>query len=223
MKTFYLFVTIILFFFIGCSTSYVTQEFKSKMDFNKHFNQHAEDKNLNIQLKTDSVLTTNAGARIENDSLVFVSRQVKIENIKIPLKEINSLDYKIYNSTSTHLSLKNGKEIEVDSMVFLPSMLKCNTKEEFLIKNHIPLNFVKGVSYNNHLEGTLTGMLYGVVGGLLITISKVIPANVREGNPPYPNDYDYFAVGIISIPLGILVGGITGGFIGHKYNYEFNP
>ena len=66
------------------------------------------------------------------------------------------------------------------------------------------------------------GIFCGFLAGVLLTTSEIIPAEIHEGNPPYPHDYNFVAVGLIGLPLGIIVGGILGLNIGYKYTYHFH-
>ena len=223
MKLFILIFIILSSLFIGCSTTYTTSDFQSKGEFIKQFNKHCSKKDLNVVFKDDSTKNISDGTVVGSDSLSINIKAQKVDSAEIPLSEIGYIAYKNENYTSAHIMLSNGKNIDADNMVFLQSILKYNTKEDLLIKKNIPLNSVKEVNYKTYIASTFTGILCGIVGGFLVTISKIIPANIREGNPPYPqDDYDYYQVGLGSISLGILAGGITGYFIGHSYHYKFN-
>ena len=120
-----------------------------------------------------------------------------------------------------NITLKNGSLINAFNVKMSNDSTAFSTKNYF--QYNIPISNVKAISYKNTSEGIVTGALTGIAAGLLITISKVIPANSQEGNPPYPKDYDYPKAGMISIPIGIVSGSIIGWLIGHNYTYEFNP
>ena len=84
------------------------------------------------------------------------------------------------------------------------------------------VNKINEVSYKSTSVGIIGGIFMGMGAGLLLTISKIIPANDEGGNPPYRGkDYNYLNVGVPSIALGIIVGGIVGAITGHRYNFEF--
>ncbi len=140
-------------FLVGCfSTTYVASEFKSKEDFEKHFNKHAGGKDLKVELKNDTSYGKNFssdGGAIKNDSLSVVRKEHKVEYAEIPLSQIKSIAYKDANNTSADLSLANGKEIFAENLLFQPNKLKCTVNENLLIKNNLSLNSIKEVSYNN--------------------------------------------------------------------------
>ncbi len=217
-----LIITLFSLFFTACTSNYTIKEFNSKKEYYNYFNDHSGNKKLNIKLTIDSSLITDSGARIQSDSLLFKYDIVKSGNEVIPLSEINSIDYKTSDNRSAHLSLKNGREIEAENLMFQPNSLKCKIKENLARNEKIPLSLIKAISYKNHFQGIVTGILCGFLAGVILTASQVIPAEVHEGNPPYPHDYNFMAVGLISLPLGIIAGGVIGGNIGYKYTYHFN-
>ncbi len=143
----------------------------------------------------------------------YINKSVKGRVVNVTLK-----------NDSTFATNENGAQIENDSLLlFLSGTEKDKVFQSPKIKyqNYIPLTEVNSVGYKNTTQGIISGALTGILAGVLLTISKVIPANQQEGNPPYPEDYNYASVGVISIAAGILVGGILGGIIGYHYNYEF--
>lgn len=220
IKYIYLITPALILFFAGCSSTYRVTDFKSKNEFYNNVNNNIKDREVNVTLNNDSTFATNdKGAQVEQNYLSLRLNRTVLDTT-LPLSEIQNINYKTkHGNPSTYIELKNGATINAENIRRSAGSLEFNTRVPY--PYNIPINKVNEIGYKSTSEGIFSGIFIGMGAGLLLTISKIIPANLREGNPPYPNDYNYFGVGRVSIPLGIIVGGIVGAIIGHHYNYEF--
>lgn len=85
------------FFFLsivtGCSNSYTLKDYPSKERFYSNFNKSVKNETLEITYATDSIINSDEGAFIKNDTLHFLDSQVELLKIK-------SVSYKTRTSTT---------------------------------------------------------------------------------------------------------------------------
>jgi hypothetical protein len=213
MKFYYLITVFISLLFIGCSSTYTVSDFSSKEKFYADFNKFVTDMNVNIILKSDSLFTSSESAYIAENSLIFTSK-TSIGSQKFPLRKVKKIEYINYQILSGNIILNNDETIYGENIKVLP-----DSSVQFIaykdIKEHIPLGYVKKISYKNHWLGSLcfSGIGLGsgaVIGGIYQIIGSgfTIPIGAPE---------------VVGISLGVIIGSITGGIIGYTYTYEFNP
>ena len=226
------FICIIIFaaalIFMGCSTTYVASKFESKEKFNKQFNNDAQNELLTIHLKKDSNLTKFISAdegQIKNDSLIINNQFQKKDNKKIPLSDIKQILYKNPEYTSAHLILKNGSEYDIENLSSQKDYLNFQTIQNEIAHSEIPLNEINKINFNEYSDGTVKGIIAGVVIGLLVASSHIINSYQDQIVMPgeKPQIYNFEGVAIFTVPLGGIIGGIIGRLIGFNYTYEFNP
>ncbi len=121
------------------------------------------------------------------------------------------------NNDSSFVTQK-GTKISNDSLIFISIDSKTEVNN---IPQSIPINKIKDVHYKLNWPGIFPGLILGIPLGIIISVSKIIPANSTEGSPPRPS-YDYITSSLIGFPLGIIIGGTAGYFIGFNYTYVFN-
>ena len=205
--------------FMGCSTNYMVKEFGSKDDYYKYFNNHAGSKELNIKLKSDANLAANLGAKIKADSLQFDTIKVKADNEEISLNTIKSIDYNVSDLHSAHLSLKNGRELNVQNMIFKPNSLQCKAYEDLLISQNISLNSIKEISYISRWKCVIPGLLSGVLlGGIFGATGWVI--NIKNGG--MQEKFDPLNSAVLGAFIGGIIGPVVGYILGWKTGYHFD-
>ena len=88
----------ILFFLIslilvGCQSDYVVSKWYSKEELYKNFNESCSDKSVKIIFVNDSSFTASGGARISNDTLLFITQERNNNVGFVPLSNIKRVSY----------------------------------------------------------------------------------------------------------------------------------
>ena len=225
MKLFYLCIPIILFFLIGCSSTYKVTDYPSIEKFHEEVNSSIKNKNFNI-VTIDSSFTSLAGSIIIDDSLKMVT---KVQEEKIPLKNVKKIKYfgNAYKEPSAYVWLKNGKELRAENIKKLPdSMIQLTNLR--INSGYIPIDKVKEISYKNKWSGAIIGIPMGsvsgaVIGGMLGSAGVIFHIN-SGGNE---NTFDKGQSSAVGVVAGALIGAVTGAIIGYIVGwdniYEFNP
>ncbi len=212
-----LLILLLTSFFISCSSTYKTTYFPSKEDFNKYFNKKTKNEKLNLEFYSDSILTTNSKTIIHTDTLTIYTK--KAINEEIPLKEIKAINYKTADYRSANLSLKSGKELDVEGIVFQSNLLKYKVNEAEVIQRNIPLRLIKEVSYKKHWKSIIPGFFSGIlIGGVIGATGLVI--HIQDGG--MHEEFDSGTSGVFGSFLGAIIGSIVGYIIGFEYNFQFN-
>ena len=218
-------VPIFMVLLIGCSSYYTARQFSSRDKFYEDFNSFARNKNMKVTLTNDSSFITNEGTMISNDSLILLFQYQKEVIKTIPQNKIKNIK-DIYDANSNHTTkilLKDGEELSEKGVRYLPdSSIQFTINKVLNINKSIPINRVKEVYYNRHWLGIVPGFFAGIPLGAILVTAKIIPSSVPEGNPPHAT-YDSGDAAVIAVPLGIIIGGVVGWFVGFDYTYIFNP
>ncbi len=213
-KSYYLSMSIIFLFLIGCSSTYKVTDYPSKAKFHEDINSSIKIRDVDV-VTVDSSFTSLEGSRIKDDSLKTVYRIKE----KISLREIRDIKYygSAYEAPSASIWLKNGEELNTENVKVLPdsSVQFINITNEL-----IPLMNVKHLSYTNHWSGLGMGAFYGMITGAAIGASGWILKDTGSGNN---EKIDRVASSFWGAVYGIVIGTIVGAIIGWDNIYQFNP
>ncbi len=126
----------------------------------------------------------------------------------------NKDELKITFTNDSSIFVYNGAEIRNDTMFLKDtSLLNYNSK--------IPISQIKQLSYNNHFEGALPGLLLGTVAGGAIGATGWIyhPEGGGMGGTP---TFSQFQATIFCAIFGLFSGAMTGIVLGFNYYFLFN-
>jgi hypothetical protein len=198
MKALYLIIILfpLLLEVTSCSSTYTVTDFSSKEDFYNYVNKNISNREVNVTLNNDSTFTTNdIGAQVNQNFLTL--KLYSYKDTTVPLSEIQNMNYESnLGKPPTYIKLKNGNTINAENIRRSANSLEFDVRVSY--PYNIPINKINKVSYKSTSVGIINGIFIGIGSGLLLTVSKVIPASIREGNPPYPDDYDYYGVGLLA-------------------------
>jgi hypothetical protein len=213
MKIFFLLISALSIFFIGCSSIYTVKNFTSKEKMYWDINKTTGDKTIKVTLINDSSFTFENGAHIENDSLFFFAGY-NTEKIKINPAEIKNVKYfgDNYTNLSAIIYLNNGKELKADSVSLFKDTI--NVEVTNAVNGCIPVNKIKKISYKNIVLGVIPGFLIGTATGGMAAISIF---SLQNNNP------DDAVGSFVVVPVCSIAGIIWGCIAGYNYVYEFNP
>ncbi len=219
MKCFYLFITLILLVFTGCSSIYSVKDFPSKEELYNSFNNFAKDKKLDIKFKGDSTITVNDGAVIMNDTLFALGYSLDKKYGRAALSGIEKINYTSSDYKSAVLTLNNGKVIKADEITV------ANDTMEYSVTRKIPaqtkvgvISALKEASYKNHWLGIPPRFFMGTATGFVVGLS--IASAYNDNTQSGQNKADEY---IISFPfLGAVIGIVWGWIDGYTYVYKFN-
>ncbi len=93
MKISFLFIAFSFLFLEGCQSNYIVNKYYSKEELYKNFNASCIDKNVKIILMNDSSFIVTGGARISNDTLLFVAQEKNSNAVFVPLSNVKRISY----------------------------------------------------------------------------------------------------------------------------------
>jgi hypothetical protein len=221
MKIYYLLISLSSLLLIGCSSTYKVSDFPSRDKFYEDFNNFSGYRIMDVTLKNDSTFKVPVGAKIFNDTLIFMSLTNNQKREEIILKnDINNISFNFNTETKStwaEIILKNGSKILCESAELLPDSsvrFMKNTNE------YLSINKIKEISYKNHLLGIPIPLISGAVIGFLVSlVGGQIYLSLNRNNQ-IVSSYDYL-FGFSG--AGLLAGGIWGGIDGWTYTYQFTP
>ncbi|MHB9013225.1 MAG: hypothetical protein ACYC49_13510 [Ignavibacteriaceae bacterium] len=218
MRIIYLISSIFLLILTGCYSAYKVSDFSSRDKFYEDFNKSANDKAVKVTLSNDSSFFVSNGAVIVNDTLCSLHSYTVSGNKKLSMNNIKNINYLSSDYKSGTILSKNGElyhatkiNFEKDSIYFAYS--------EYVKQDITSVSNVKEIVYNNHLLGVPVyigiGTATGFVWGLIVN------SNNGNGTSLNPKLTPVLG-GILYAASGLVLGAITGWFLGYDYIYYFN-
>ena len=203
---------------MSCSSIYTEKNFSSKEKLYHNFNNSVKETPVNVTFINDSSVIFQNGAVIKNDTLYAYKYLVNVQEKKVNLSEIKSIDYAVNNYKSAVLFLKSGKKLKAENIQIGNDIIKFSIIDKVKVKQNIAaLSKIKQASYKNKWLGVIPGVLIGVAVGIgvgLIIFSSTGAMQSSGVKHPY---------GIVLPPIFSLIAGITWGWIsGYNYVYQFN-
>lgn len=222
---FYLFVSIVLMFLFGCSSTYKLTDYNSKEGFYKDVNSSIKNRDVNV-VTFDSSFISSAGSRIKDDSLQTVAR---IKEEKIALRDVKDIKYfgRVYEAASAYVWLQSNKELRAETFKKLPdSMIKLTNIR--LNSGNIPIDKVKEITYKTRWQSTLIGAPTGfasgtVLGGILGATGIMFRSENGGNHPKFDPGTSMIAGAIGGALIGTITGAIVGYIVGWDHIYQFDP
>ena len=218
MKIIYLISSIFLLILTGCYSTYKVSDFSSRDKFYEDFNKSANDKAVKVTLSNDSSFFMSNGAAIENDTLCSLHSYTVSGNKKLSMNNIKNINYLSSDYKSGTILSKNGElyhatkiNFEKDSIDFAYS--------EYVKQDITSVSNVKKIVYNDHWLGVPVYMGIGTATGFFIGL--IVNSNNGNGTSLNPKLTPVLG-GILYAASGLVVGAITGWFLGYDYVYYFN-
>ena len=218
MKIIYLLSSIFLLLLTGCYSTYNVSDFSSKDKFYEDFNKSANDKAVKVTLSNDSPFFVSNGAVIVNDTLCSLHSYTVSGNKKLSMNNIKNINYLSSDYKSGTILSKNGElyhatkiNFEKDSIDFAYS--------EYVKQDITSVSNVKKIVYNDHWLGVPVYMGIGTATGFVIGL--IVNSNNGNGTSLNPKLTPVLG-GILYAASGLVVGAITGWFLGYDYVYYFN-
>ncbi len=104
----------------------------------------------------------------------------------------------------------NGSSISNDTLTF-------NYKNNKLLSGYIPVKNIKEIYYKKNWPGIIPGVIFGALASVAIT-GIGMNASRSSNSGFFGGGYAWF----YGIPVGTIIGGVIGWFIGANYTYQFN-
>lgn len=192
------------FFITGCfSSNYTVQDFKSKEDFNKSFNDFAKNKELELTFKNGANIPIETGSKIINDSLTFKTDETQMA---FALSDIEQITYSSLDNKRADIILKNGEKLKALNIKTYPDSIKFMAARSLPSVNTVALNKINEASHEDNWLGIWgsMGLTFAALGVLAAT--KVFPYT-KHGND---TEETFEGQGmLLGIPAGIGWGIIT--------------
>lgn len=213
------------FFLSGCYMNRNLSKYPSQEKFYQDVNKISEDREVEVETKSDSVIIAENGVAAANDTVTIIHKRLTKSPVTIPLSLISSIYYTNYDSDnlSAKIQLAEGTVYEAEKIVTLPDSLKFFYTEN--TRTSVPASEIKRVTYNKRWLGVPGGILMGFLGGAIL--GSVIP--YYEG-PHGSTSYTYHdgmsrtlgAPTVYGALAGTILGAVAGYIFGFDYDYNFN-
>jgi hypothetical protein len=217
MKIYLVLILCMGYLLSGCSSIYTLDDSGTKDRFSKDCASSISGKQITVTLTNDSSFKTRRAILQSDTLLVFSGYQGKKENETMPTENIQDIEYTTTaysqedSSRSADVTLKSGDKLSLENIRFLPG----NSKVISFTESKIPAENIKYISYKSHTIPAIEGALLGSAAGVL---TIWINSKRDPSKKPYFDSFDT----PLPIPVGMIIGGIAGWFIGNNSVYQFH-